>query len=330
MATIVGGLGTSHSPQLSMPALAWSERAVWDRTTPLFSFEEAAARAPVGILEEITPEAFEANHARCQAAIADLHRRFVELAPDVVVVVGDDQSELFLDDGIPTFAVYRGDTIVDRPRPLESLHPSSVAAEWAYHGTEPVDRPGHAELGLHLAAELSASGFDISQFSRQPDGRSIGHAFTFVQRRIMDDHVVPVVPIMVNCDHAPNVPTPSRCWDFGAALRRAVDAWRSDARVLLVASGGLSHFEVDAALDRSVLDAIVAADDAALRALPTDRLVLGTAEIRNWIIVGSALAEGFSMEVLDYVPAYRSEAATGCGMAFAHWHPSTTQQGSTT
>jgi hypothetical protein len=329
MATIVGGLGTSHSPQLSMPAVAWSERATWDRTTTLFSFEEAASRAPVGILDQITPEAFEAHHARCQAAIADLHRRFTELAPDVVVVVGDDQSELFLDDGIPAFAVYRGATMVDRPRPLESLHPSSVAAEWAYHGTEPVERPGHADLGRHLTAELTTAGFDVSQLSRQPDGRSIGHAFTFVQRRIMDDHVVPVVPIMVNCDHAPNVPTPSRCWDFGAALRGAVDSWPTDARVVLIASGGLSHFEVDATLDAAVLDALTAVDEAVLRSLPTDRLVLGTAEIRNWVVVGSALAAGFSMEVLDYVPAYRSEAATGCGMAFAQWHPSTTQQGST-
>jgi hypothetical protein len=26
-----------------------------------------------------------------------------------------------------------------------------------------------------------------------------------------------------------------------------------------------------------------------------------------------------SMKLLDYVPCYRSEAGTGCAMAFAHW-----------
>lgn len=321
MAVIVGGLGTSHSPQLSMPSTAWSERATWDRTTPLFSFEEAAQRAPADIADHLTPEAFEAHHARCQAAIAHLHQRYVAIAPDVVVIVGDDQNEVFLDDGIPALAVYRGETVIDRPRDPDSLHPSSLAAEWAYHGDEVVERPACAELGWHLTAELSTAGFDVAQLARQPDGRSIGHAFTFVQRRIMVDPIVPIVPVMVNTDHPPNVPSPARCWALGQALRTAVESWASDARVLVVASGGLSHFEVDAELDRRVLAAVAAADREALVALPVERLVLGTSEIRNWIVVAAALAEGFSLDLVDYVTAYRSEAATGCGMAFAEWHP---------
>lgn len=319
MAVIVGGLGTSHSPQLSMPGSAWPERAKWDRTTPLFSFEEAAARAPVGILDEITPEAFEANHARCQVAIGRLHDLLVRHDPDVVVVVGDDQNEMFLDDGFPALAILRADPLIDRPRPLDSLHPSSVPAEWAYHGTDTVERPGAPELAWHLIAHLTQTGFDITQLARQPDGRSLGHAFTFVQRRVMGDHIVPLVPIMVNTDHAPNIPTPRRCLELGTALRAAIDAWDSDQRVLLVASGGLSHFEVDAAFDKAVLDAITARDHNALAQLPVERLVLGTAEIRNWIIVAAALADGYDFALIDYVPAYRSEAATGCGMAFAEW-----------
>lgn len=323
MAQLVGGLGTSHSPQLSMPGPAWSERAGWDRTTPLFSFEDAASRAPEGIHEEITPEAFDAKHARCQKAIEALHETYIELAPDVVVIVGDDQSEMFLDDGIPAIAVYRGDTLIDRPRPLDALHPSSIAAEWAYHGDEVVERPACAELGSHIVGSLTEAGFDVTQISRQPEGRSIGHAFTFVQRRIMVDPIAPVVPVLVNTDHAPNIPSPQRCWQLGRALRSALDTWPDDRRVLLVASGGLSHFEVDAVLDARVLDALAEADETTLTSLPADRLVLGTSEIRNWIVVGAALSDGFEMEVVDYVAAYRSEAATGCGMAFARWAPAT-------
>ncbi|MGE0304343.1 MAG: hypothetical protein AB7Q27_01105 [Acidimicrobiia bacterium] len=319
MATIVGGLGTSHSPQLSMPGSTWSERAEWDRTTTLFSFADAATRAPAGILDEITEQAFEANHARCQAAITRLHELLVGHAPDVVVVVGDDQNEMFLDDGYPAVAILRADTLIDAPRPLDSLHPSSRRAEWAYHGTEAVERPGAPELAWHIVAHLSQSGFDVTQLARQPEGRSLGHAFTFVQRRLMGDHIVPVVPIMINTDHAPNIPTPRRCLEIGAELRAAIDSWDSDQRVLLVASGGLSHFEVDAVLDRHVLDAIGERDHEALANLPVERLVLGTAEIRNWIIVAAALADGYEFNLIDYVAAYRSEAATGCGMGFAEW-----------
>ena len=46
----------------------------------------------------------------------------------------------------------------------------------------------------------------------------------------------------------------------------------------------------------------------------------GTSETKNWITVAGILAETeLEMNLLDYVPSYRSEAGTGCGMAFASW-----------
>ncbi len=45
-----------------------------------------------------------------------------------------------------------------------------------------------------------------------------------------------------------------------------------------------------------------------------------TSETKNWITVAGILAEtGLEMNLIDYVPAYRSEGGTGCGMAFASW-----------
>jgi OH-DDVA oxygenase len=42
--------------------------------------------------------------------------------------------------------------------------------------------------------------------------------------------------------------------------------------------------------------------------------------MRNWITVAGAMHDtNMSMKLLDYVPCYRSEAGTGCAMAFAHW-----------
>ncbi len=40
----------------------------------------------------------------------------------------------------------------------------------------------------------------------------------------------------------------------------------------------------------------------------------GVGETRNWLIA-SAVADGVSGSVVDYVPVY----ASPCGMAFAHW-----------
>jgi hypothetical protein len=44
----------------------------------------------------------------------------------------------------------------------------------------------------------------------------------------------------------------------------------------------------------------------------------GSSEILNWIAAGGAL-EGLRMELVDYIPGYRSEGGTGVGMAFAKW-----------
>jgi hypothetical protein len=59
-------------------------------------------------------------------------------------------------------------------------------------------------------------------------------------------------------------------------------------------------------------------DKQALVNLPTAKLVYGTSEIRNWILVAGAV-ETLEMKLIDYVPCYRTEAGTGCAMAFAHW-----------
>ena len=89
-------------------------------------------------------------------------------------------------------------------------------------------------------------------------------------------------------------------------------------RVGVLGSGGLSHFVVDEALDRHVLEILAKRDADAVAALPLEQLNSGNSEIRNWIAAAGAL-EGLTMRLVDYVPCYRSEAGTGCGMAFAVW-----------
>ena len=45
-----------------------------------------------------------------------------------------------------------------------------------------------------------------------------------------------------------------------------------------------------------------------------------TAEIKSWLpLVAAMQAQGRRMQLVDYVPCYRTEAGTGQGMAFAYW-----------
>jgi 3-O-methylgallate 3,4-dioxygenase len=98
-----------------------------------------------------------------------------------------------------------------------------------------------------------------------------------------------VVPILLNALYPPTQPTPRQCLAIGEAIARAVAAFPADARVGIAASGGLSHFVVDEALDRAVVAALTTGDFVALAGLPPHKLNSGNAEIRNWICVAGAL-----------------------------------------
>ena len=84
-------------------------------------------------------------------------------------------------------------------------------------------------------------------------GQFEGHAFQFIHRRLLKDQVLPVIPVILNTFDPPNQPTPRRCVALGAALRELIAAWPQDLRVGVIASGGLSHFVVDEALDQQVI-----------------------------------------------------------------------------
>jgi hypothetical protein len=239
----------------------------------------------------------------------------------VAVIVGDDQRELFADEGIPTFACFAGTELTDRPASGEALErmPAGIrAAAWAVHSGRPQRHPVCAELSRHITERLVAADFDITCFSRQPAGRTLGHAFTFPRYRLGLPATVPIVPIFVNTYYPPNVPSARRCHALGQVLRDAVESWPGDARVAVIASGGLSHFVVDEQLDRTVLSALEMRDADALGSLSREQLRSGTSEILNWVTAAGAL-EDRPATVIDYVPGYRTPAGTGAGMAFVYW-----------
>ena len=150
--------------------------------------------------------------------------------------------------------------------------------------------------------------------------RELGHAFAFVQRRIVGALRIPLVPIFVNTYYPPNTPSAARCFAFGRALGAAIAAYPKDLRVAVAASGGLSHFVIDEAFDHRILAAFQRNDVAALTGEPEVLYRSGTSETKNWITVAGMLADAsLQMNLLDYVPCVRSEAGTGNAMAFALW-----------
>ena len=115
VATVAGGVATSHSPQVSLSGGQW----------PPYGEQEVASgrldRVPYrtsrhdDLSVELASAVVEERANRCQKAIVVLAAEIAAQAPDVLVVVGDDQKELYLEDGIPAFALFTGDEIWDLP-----------------------------------------------------------------------------------------------------------------------------------------------------------------------------------------------------------------------
>ena len=319
MAEVAFGIGSSHSPMLSTPYEAFSGLADLDRAR-LPEFEEKARRNVSWTARELRPEVTRARHEATQAAIGRLARVLAAEAPDVLVVIGDDQGEWFSADNQPALCIYWGESVENLPPPREGLLPLRRLSYWGYYG-DGTNRafPVDATLGRYLVETLTHEHeFDVAHVRVQPRHGPFGHAWGFVHQRLMGDRIVPIVPVLLNTYFAPNQPTPGRCYRLGRAIRQAVEAWPTSKRVGIVASGGLSHFFVDEALDRRVLELLAKKDVDGIALLPVDKLDSGSSEIRNWLAAGGAL-EHLDMQLVDYAPCYRSEAGTGVGMAFAVW-----------
>ncbi len=329
MARIVLGIGSSHGPMLVTETEIWDARVPFDKEVRhawrngSYSFDElVAARRHEGIEKMVNKEVWDAQQVRCQNSIEALADAFAEAKVDVAVVVGNDQMEIFDERLIPAFAVHYGDTITNyefTPERMATVPTGVKPAIPGYIPTGGAEYPGHPELARHIIRQAMADNFDVAAMKGMPKPET-PHAWGFIFRRIMRDNPVPTVMACVNAFYPPNQPTVRRCFDFGQSIVRAIESWDSDARVALIASGGLTHFVVDEEVDGVFLDALRSKDIARVEALGEGVFQDGTSELKNWVPVAGAMAAvGLEPEVLDYVPCYRSEAGTGNAMGFVCW-----------
>ena len=330
MAKIVLGIGTSHSPLLLLGSEQWSFRSADDRRNPalntldgrLLSYDQLQAERGEPYLKESDPANFEAMARAAEAALDRLAATLKAARPDVVLVVGDDQGELFGHDNLPAISVFRGEELV-----MMGMEPGRRGPPWAdkafwsgYRMDLPHRYPGAPALGLDLIHGLIRQGVDVASSDRvaEPDKRAFGHAFGFVIERLMKDLEVPMLPVLLNTYFPPNTPTAARCLEIGGKIATALAASPSDARVAIVASGGLSHFLCEEAFDRKLLQALRNHDIATLAQVPQEALLSGSSEIRNWITMVGAVSH-LRSEQADYIPVHRTPVGTGIGLAFASW-----------
>jgi 3-O-methylgallate 3,4-dioxygenase len=358
VARIVVGIGTSHTPMLAVPGEQWSLFAERDRANRELVFPPDGLAMPFSeAVEHYVPEevqhrlgdeaTFDEQSKRCQEAIEVLRRTLEEAEPDITVIISDDQDEWFFENNMPAFAVFWGDQVRLRPREVPPGGSEFLQRIAAGYGDVALDVPVAGRFGRHVIEHLMDHDFDISHVAyteeryggriarrypslmggeldvvreTAPHPQGLGHGFSFVIKRLLDNHPGPILPVYQNTCYPPNQVRPSRSYDLGVGLAGAIASWDDDVRVAVVASGGLSHFVVDEELDRQLLTAIERKDEAGLRNLPRHRLYSATSESLNWVAAAGAMASTpLVAEVVDYVPVYRSEAGTGGGWAFARW-----------
>jgi len=331
MAKIIYGAGVSHTPMLTLPTDDWGERAKADRANQELMTVDGRTMAYDVLLDErrgrfddvIDARSMQERSDRCQAALDRVADDLEAARPDAVIIIGDDQEELFSPENTPVLSVYYGDEMVMHASPGAPL------AEWRKtmrlgYAMDDFNRfPVSARLAIEIIEGLLDRDIDCASASHvaDPARAGFGHAFGFIIRRLFKGRSIPVVPILLNTYYPPSVASPKRCFDIGRKLRAAIEHSSQDLRVAVIASGGLSHFVVEEEFDRAILADLERGGGAFLQSLPRHTFRSGTSEVLNWILAAGAL-DGAGVDWHEYIPLYRSPAGTGTGCAFLSWNRS--------
>jgi hypothetical protein len=209
-----------------------------------------------------------------------------EVRPDVCIVVYNDHASAFSLEVVPTFALGLADEF---PPADEGYGPRPV----------PVVE-GHPELAWHLAESLIIDEFDLTLVNEMPvdHGLTVPLSVMFGQPAAWPSRVI---PLCVNVVQYPP-PTGRRCYRLGQAIRRAIDAFDGDERVVVFGTGGMSHQLqgeragfVNTEFDIRFLDGLVA-DPEGIAHIPHVEYLREAGsegiELVMWLVMRGALAPG--------------------------------------
>ncbi|MBV2182902.1 MAG: protocatechuate 3,4-dioxygenase [Castellaniella sp.] len=148
--------------------------------------------------------------------------------PDVVVMVHNDHGLNFFLDKMPTFSVGAADVY------------QTADEGWGIPAL--VQPKGCVDLSWQIVETLVEDDFDITtcQEALIDHAVSLPLALLWPEGQAAGAWPVEIVPVCINTVLAP-YPSAARCYRLGQSLRRAIESWDDDRRVLVIASGGLSH-----------------------------------------------------------------------------------------
>lgn len=224
--------------------------------------------------------------------------------PDVAVVFYNDHGLNFFLDQMPTFAI--------------GAAPEYRNADEGWGLPQVPAFRGEEDLSWHLVESLVAEDFDLVTCQEM----KVDHAFTLPFALLWPDERWPVtvVPVCINTVLFP-LPSARRCLALGRAVGRAVEQWASDARVLVIGSGGLSHQlegqragHINKAFDLAFMDSLARDPDWATQYSINDLAKeAGTQgiELLNWLAARGALGDGARERHRNYhIPISNTAAAT--------------------
>jgi protocatechuate 4,5-dioxygenase, beta chain len=148
--------------------------------------------------------------------------------PDVAIIVYNDHASAFSVEMIPTFAL---GCAAEFPPADEGWGPRPV----------PVVQ-GYPALASHIAQSVILDEFDLTICNKM----EVDHGMTVPMNLLFgkvdkNSHwPCPVIPLAVNVVMYPP-PTGHRCYMLGRAIRKAVESYPEDLKVVIFGTGGLSH-----------------------------------------------------------------------------------------
>lgn len=208
----------------------------------------------------------------------------VDKKPDVLLIVYNDHVTSFFFDHYSAFALGIDNqySVADEGGGIRQLPPVK----------------GHAALSHHIGASLMADEFDMSFFQ----GKPLDHG-CFSPLSMMWPHQPKwpgaIIPLQVGVLQFP-IPSAARCYRLGRSLRKAIESYPENLKVVLIATGGLSHqvhgeragFN-NTTWDKTFLDLIEKDPETLTRMTQAEFARLGGmegAEVIMWLVMRGAMS----------------------------------------
>lgn len=228
-----------------------------------------------------------------------------EVDPDIAVVVYNDHGLNFFLDTVPTFAIGCAD------------HYENADEGWGLQTVAGFQ--GDVEFSWHLAESMINQDFDMTTCQEM----LVDHGF-IVPMSLMWRHLpewpVKGIPFAVNTVQHP-LTSARRCLAAGRALRKAIESYPEDKKVVIIGTGGMSHQlqgeragHINVDFDLKCMESIIN-DPEWLAGLSNSEIIeeAGTEgiEIIMWLVMRGALQDNVKLVHKHYhVPV----SNTGAGV----------------